>query len=108
MLIRDPRDLRRLLGKRLYASGEGRPLRLRRKEPAATQLELPACAKPPELCPLCKSKFRGRLLCWDCEAFACRLCHRWTQDGDGQHCAECKTLNTHQQALGTKAPLPRP
>jgi hypothetical protein len=33
MLIRDPRDLRRLLGKRLYASGEGRPLRLRRKVP---------------------------------------------------------------------------
>ena len=97
MLIRDPLDLRRVLGKRLYDKQERDKLRFRKKPASTAQLVFPECIAPPVRCPLCEAEFRGRVLCWVCEAFACRLCATWTTEGNGQHCALCIARKSEPQ-----------
>ncbi|MDB4991425.1 MAG: hypothetical protein JWN04_6603 [Myxococcaceae bacterium] len=89
MLIRDPVDLRRILGRRLYDKQEREKLRFRTKLKSEAQLSFAGFVAPPARCPLCDAEFRGRLLCWVCEAFVCRRCSTWSTEGDGRHCGAC-------------------
>lgn len=89
MSFRDPRDVRRMLGKHRDGLRRGTFRAAARGEGQGVQLVLAACARAPRRCPVCMTELKSQLRCWACEAFACALCERWSEHGDGRLCTGC-------------------